>query len=79
MQALKGLVIGLGLLIVLGVTSTVADIPVPEGGIPDLLVVICLSGLLWLTSISQDGKIIRAEATLLLGLYLGYIGARTIL
>ncbi|MBW2359342.1 MAG: calcium/sodium antiporter [Deltaproteobacteria bacterium] len=67
------------LLIVLGTTATLADIPVPDGGIADLFVVICLSGLLWLTSISQGRTIIRAEATLLLGLYLGYLVGRTLL
>ena len=67
------------LLIVLGTTATIADIPVPDGGIADMFVVICLSGLLWLTSISQGRTIIRAEATLLLGLYLGYITGRVLL
>ncbi len=67
------------LLIVLGATATIADVPVPSGGIPDLLVVISLSALLWLTSISQGRTIIRAEATLLLGLYLGYLAGRTLL
>ena len=67
------------LLIVLGTTATIADIPVPEGGIADMIVVICLSGLLWLTSISQGRTIIRAEATLLLGLYIGYMLGRTLL
>lgn len=67
------------LLIVLGTTATIADIPVPDGGVADLFVVICLSGLLWLTSISQQQTIIRAEATLLLGLYIGYMLGRTLL
>lgn len=67
------------LLIVLGATATIADVPVPAGGIPDLLVVISLSALLWLTSISQGRTIIRAEATLLLGLYVGYLTGRTLL
>lgn len=67
------------LLIVLGTTATIADVPVPSGGIPDLLVVISLSALLWLTSISQNRTIIRAEATLLLGLYVGYMLGRTML
>ena len=67
------------LLIVLGTTATIREIPVPEGGITDLLIVILLSGLLWLTSMSQGRTIIRAEATLLLVTYLGYMGIRTLL
>jgi cation:H+ antiporter len=67
------------LLIVLGTTATMTDIPVPEGGLADIIVVICLSALLWLTSITQDRTIIRAEAVLLLALYLGYMLARTLL
>ena len=65
------------LLIVLGATSTIRDIPVPPGGVSDIAVVVGLSALLWLTAISQNRTIIRAEATLLLGLYVGYLIART--
>jgi cation:H+ antiporter len=67
------------LLIVMGSTATLADIPVPPGGVLDLLVVIVLSALLWLASISQNRTIIRAEATGLLGLYLGYMLYRTLI
>ena len=67
------------LLIVLGATATIREIPVPEGGLTDLLIVILLSGLLWLTSTSQGRTIIRTEAVLLLVTYLGYMGIRTLL
>jgi cation:H+ antiporter len=64
------------LLIVLGTTSVIGPVPVPPGGIGDVLVVIGLSALLWLTSMSQGNRIIRAEATLLLAVYIGYIALR---
>ncbi len=67
------------LLIVLGTTATIREIPVPEGGITDMLIVILLSGLLWLTSISRDQTIIRAEASLLIAVYFLYLGSRTLL
>ena len=66
------------LLIVLGATATIRDIPVPPGGFPDLFVVICLSALLWLTSMSQGRTIIRAEASMLLLLYVGYVSIRAL-
>lgn len=65
------------LLIVLGTTSTIREIPVPPGGGVDLLIVILLSTLLWFTSMSQGRTIIRAEAAMLLVLYIGYMGVRT--
>lgn len=67
------------LLIVLGTTATMRDIPVPEGGVSDLALVICLSTLLWVTSISQGRTIIRAEAALLLGIYVTYMVGRVVL
>ena len=66
------------LLIVLGATSAIRDIPVPPGGFTDLFVVICLSALFWLTSMSQGRTIIRTEASVLLLLYVGYIGVRAL-
>ena len=44
--------------------------------IGDLAVLVGLSMLLWLTSLSQGGRIIRAEAGLLGVLYIGYIVVR---
>jgi cation:H+ antiporter len=67
------------LLIVLGTTATIRPVPIPEGGVADLIVVIILSGLLWITSVSNGQRIVRTEATLLLGLYFGYLFARTVL
>lgn len=65
------------LLIVGGVTASICEIPVPRGGVSDLVVVIGLSVVLWLTSISHGRRIIRTEAALLLGLYVGYLVGRT--
>jgi cation:H+ antiporter len=64
------------LLLVLGTTATIGPVPVPAGGVGDVLVVIGLSALLWLTSMSQGNRIIRAEASLLLAVYVGYIALR---
>lgn len=64
------------LLFVLGVTSVIAPVPVPPGGAADLAVVVLLSGLLWLVSRSNEQKIVRTEALLLLVVYLGYVGTR---
>jgi len=67
------------LVIVLGTTSVLRPVPVPAGGLLDMVVVIGLSTLLWLTSASGGQKIIRAEAVLLLTVYLGYMVTRTVL
>jgi cation:H+ antiporter len=67
------------LVIVLGTTSVLRPVPVPEGGALDIVVVIGLSALLWLTSASGGQKIIRTEAVLLLTVYLTYMVTRTII
>ncbi len=67
------------LVIVLGTTSVIRPVPVPVGGLLDMLVVIGLSTLLWLTSASGGQKIIRTEAVLLAMVYLSYMTARTLL
>ena len=67
------------LVIVLGTTSVIRPVPVPTGGLLDMVVVIGLSTLLWLTSSSGGQKIIRTEAVLLLLVYLSYMTTRTLL
>jgi cation:H+ antiporter len=67
------------LVIVLGTTSVLRPVPVPPGGVLDLIVVIGLSTLLWLTSASGGQKIIRTEAVLLLTVYVGYMVTRAFL
>ena len=66
------------LLIVLGTTSTIAPVAVPEGGFGDILIVLLLSLLFLMTSISRGRIIIRAEASVLLATYLGYLAVRTL-
>lgn len=66
------------LLFVLGATSVIAPVPVPPGGAADLAVVVLLSALLWLVSRSNQQKIVRTEALLLLVVYLGYLGSRVL-
>lgn len=65
------------LLLVCGVTALVRPIEVPPGGHLDLFVVGVLSMILFLVSLSNNRRIIRAEACILLVIYLGYIGWRS--
>jgi cation:H+ antiporter len=67
------------LVIVLGTSATIRPVPVPTGGLLDILVVLGLSTLLWLTSASGGRRIIRTEAVLLLSVYLTYMITRTVL
>ncbi len=64
------------LLFILGVSSTLRPIPVPEGGVWDLTVVALLSVLLLFMCLSHRQQIIRREAAVLLCIYVAYIGAR---
>lgn len=66
------------LLLVLGASAGVRTIPVPEGGAGDLAVVGFLSLLLLIASYTRGQRIIRAEAVLLLLVYLGYMTQRTL-
>jgi cation:H+ antiporter len=61
------------LLLVLGVTSVIRPIPIPDGGYLDLLMVGILSLVLFGVSLSANRRIIRGEAALLLVSYLGYM------
>jgi cation:H+ antiporter len=65
------------LLLVLGVTSVIRPIPLQPGGHLDLLVVAVLSLILFLVSMTNDRKIVRTEACLLLAIYVGYITWRS--
>lgn len=67
------------LLIVLGATTLIHPAPVPDGGVGDLLLVIGLTALLWITSRGKEQRLTRTGASLLLVIYLGYIGSRTAL
>jgi cation:H+ antiporter len=65
------------LLLVLGVTSVIRPIPLQPGGHLDLLVVAVLSLILFLVSMTNDRKIVRTEACLLLVIYVAYITWRS--
>ena len=66
------------LLLVMGLTSLVRPVPVPDGGHLDLIVVSVLSVLLFLVSNTGDRKIIRGEALLLLVGYFSYMTWRSL-
>lgn len=61
------------LLLVMGVTSTIAKVPLPEDGHggEDLIVVCWVAVLLYLTALTQK-RISRTEGWILLVIYLGY-------
>jgi cation:H+ antiporter len=65
------------LLLVLGVTALIRPIPLQPGGHLDLLVVAVLSLILFLVSMTNDRKIVRTEASLLLAIYVAYIAWRS--
>lgn len=66
------------LLMVLGLTATLRPIPVPAGGVGDLVVLLLLSVLLWAVCASRGRRIIRAEGGLLLAMYVLYLGVRAL-
>jgi len=66
------------LLFVLGVTSGIAEVPVPAGGHEDLLIVAGLSALMLPLSINRKRTVPRAGGVLLFAAYVGYITWRTL-
>jgi cation:H+ antiporter len=67
------------LLLVLGTTATIQPIPVPAGGVSDLTVLSLISVLLWLVCATRERRIIRAEGSFLLMMYLLYLCGRALL
>lgn len=65
------------LLLVLGVATLVGPVPVPPGGRGDLLVMALLSLILFAVSLTDNRRIIRSEAVVLLLLYFGYLVLRS--
>jgi cation:H+ antiporter len=65
------------LLLVGGVTSLVRPIPIPGGGIGDLVMLGLLSLALWGVSLSRGG-VVRAEGAALLLAYIAYMTFRTL-
>jgi cation:H+ antiporter len=66
------------LLFVLGVTATIADVPVPAGGRADLLIVAGLSAALLPLSLNTVRAVPRLGGLLLLVGYAGYLVWRTL-
>lgn len=64
------------LLFVLGMTASVGEVTVPEGGLMDMAALIGLSLVFWGLTITDRGRIIRTEGMLLFALYVGYLGTR---
>lgn len=60
------------LLLVLGTTATVAEVPVPAGGIIDLLAVLALSLILLPFALSYDRRLVRWEGGVLMAGWIGY-------
>ena len=60
------------LLLVMGVTSIIDDVPLPKGGQEDLIVVGWIAILLYLTALTQK-RISKAEGWVLLVIYLSYM------
>jgi cation:H+ antiporter len=67
------------LLLVLGITATIRPIPLPPGGVTDLIVLTALSVLLWVICATPERRIIRVEGIFLFAVYVLYLVARTLL
>jgi cation:H+ antiporter len=65
-------------LMVLGITCIVRPVRVPEGGYLDLIVMASFSLFLFISSMSNNRRIIRGEAWVLLVSYLAYMGWRSL-
>jgi len=63
------------LLLIMGATSIIDNIPLPEDGLQDLIVMGWLAALLYLTALTQR-RISKTEGWVLLVVYLSYIGWR---
>lgn len=64
------------LLLILGVSSTVHDVSIPDGGMIDLAVMAVFSLALFLFAITHQRKIVRWEGAVLLATYATYIAWR---
>ncbi len=65
------------LLMVMGIASVMRPIPVPGGGHLDLIVVALFSLVLFGVSMTNNRRILRTEALLMLAGYVGYISWRS--
>lgn len=66
------------LLMVGGICATLRPIPIPEGGVVDLVVTLALSLLLWVLAATAGRQLIRVEGALLLVVYLAYVVHRSL-
>jgi cation:H+ antiporter len=64
------------LLFVLGATALIRPIPIPSGGLADLMAMGLLSGMLLVFALSRDHRIGRIKAGALLVFYGSYLGWR---
>ncbi len=62
------------ILLVMGVTSSVAPVPLPQLALSSLIVMALLSVLIWPMSVTAGRMISRIEGGVLLALYFGYMG-----
>lgn len=65
-------------LMVLGITCIVRPVEVPEGGYLDLIAMASFSLFLFMVSMSNNRRIIRGEAMILLVAYFSYVGWRSV-
>ncbi len=66
------------ILLVGGATSVIRPMQVPPRGHTDLAILVILSLVLWWVSVTRNRVIVRAEAVVLLAIYLGYVTWRTL-
>lgn len=62
----------INLLFIAGLTSSIKPIPVPAGGVADLMMMVFLSALLLPLSITDRRQIVRREGVFLIGIYFAY-------
>lgn len=61
------------ILLVLGVTSMIAPIPLPTNGLQDMIAMLAMTLLLWRMCTTDRLKVVRREGGILLALYVIYI------
>ncbi len=64
------------LLLVLGTTAVIRDVPVPQGGLVDVFAVLVLSFLLLPLCMTYDRRLVRREGFVLFGAWVGYCSWR---
>ncbi len=62
------------LLLVLGATSTITPVPIPQNGMTDVVAMVALTAILLPVALSHRQQITRVEGIVLLLLYVAYLG-----